>query len=142
MPVLTRDQIRAAAAAEPKHLDVDVPEWGGTVRLRKLSAAAGIAMGREQAHLEKDEKGHPKDPDDAVRFYAIVLSHSIVDEHDALLFPGPEGVAFLETLTFDAQSDLGVAALRFNGMLEEHAEDREKNSTTPPGDSPSTSPAS
>ncbi len=138
MPALNREQIQAAAKVEDRYQTIPVPEWGGDVRLRKLSAAAGIQMGREHAALAKDDDGNPLSPDDAAAFYASLLALSIVDDEDRLQFDDDTGRAFLRSLTFGAQNVLGLAALRLNGMLAAQAEDREKNSMTPAGDSPST----
>lgn len=53
MALLTAEQIKAAE--DRAFEDVDVPEWGGTVRLRVMGAAVRRAWERRMGELEKDQ---------------------------------------------------------------------------------------
>lgn len=137
MPVLNLEQIKAAAGNAVLTIDVPVREWGGNVRLRKLSAAAGITFGRRHEELPKGDDGQIASPEDAVRFYALILSASIIDEQGSYPFDDEAGIAWLEGQTFDVINSLGVQALRLNGMTEALDEAKEKNSNTLSPSSPS-----
>jgi hypothetical protein len=53
MAILTAEQIMAAE--DRTFEDVDVPEWGGTVRLRVMGASVRRAWEKRMAALDKDE---------------------------------------------------------------------------------------
>lgn len=73
---LTREQI--LAAQDRKYVEVDVPEWGGKVRLQSLSADETLY---HEALSKRRQQGDLK-----VNPLTSMLAASIVDEHGNLLF--------------------------------------------------------
>lgn len=63
--MLTLDQIRSAADL-PERV-VEVPEWGGAVRMRGLSAADGIAV------MEKIQGADGKPDNEKAMVYAVLM---------------------------------------------------------------------
>ncbi len=76
MSFLTREAI--IAAQDRKYAVVEVPEWGGTVRLRSLDAAQAL---HQETVVSKRQKGDAK-----VNPLASILAVSIIDENGAQLF--------------------------------------------------------
>ena len=76
MSFLTREAI--IAAQDRKFVEVDVPEWGGTVRLRSLDAEQAL---HQETVIAKRQKGDAK-----ANPLASMLSASIVDGAGAPLF--------------------------------------------------------
>lgn len=62
--MLTRDQILAASL---KQIEVDVPEWGGSVMLRELTADDAITLQEEMKRMQETEGQQ------GIRELAIVL---------------------------------------------------------------------
>lgn len=104
MALLNRDQI--LAAVDRKFVEVDVPEWGGKVRLGTMTAAA---RDRYETSFLAFRKG---DLDVSVR--AALVAACAVDEKDAPLFTQEDvvalgaksGTALLRL--FNAAADLNV----------------------------------
>ena len=76
MPFLNREQI--IAAEDRTFVDVDVPEWGGTVRLRSLDADQLL---HQESVASKRQKGDLK-----VNPISHLLSVSLVDDAGRALF--------------------------------------------------------
>jgi hypothetical protein len=102
--LLSREEIVAAIAARSKEVArVDVPEWGGEVCVRRLTAAEVEATG-----LTDDERN----PNMPTRFIAACLA----DEAGAPLFTAEETTAL-------AVADMAVTArvfgecIRVNGLM-------------------------
>lgn len=107
MPLLTREQILDADDLE--YRDIEVPEWGGTVR---ISTMTGRARDRYEASLFQEKSQDASYDNLRARF----LSYCLVDEEGNLLF----SVGDLEELgrkssaalgrVFDAASDLNATS--------------------------------
>jgi len=73
------------SAADTKYEEVEVPEWGGTIRLRSMTAGQSM---RQLVDLKRF-------PDDGM---CIILMYSAVDENDNLVYSmdrvNEEGVPF------------------------------------------------
>ncbi|MGH7536939.1 MAG: hypothetical protein ACREMG_15385, partial [Gemmatimonadales bacterium] len=97
---------RAAILAAPDIATelAEVPEWGGQVRLRGLSAAALSAV-----RISSDGK-------EADAFMLAVLGASLTDETGALLFPGEAGQAELGTKNPAVLNRLFEVAARVNAF--------------------------
>jgi hypothetical protein len=105
--LLTAEQI--LAAEDIKYVEVEVPEWGGMVRLKTLS-------GEEAAEFLSDE--FQKDKKNAsVR----VLIMSAVKEDGTLMFTVDE-IVKLRKKSLRAINRLQDAALKLNGLKEEDKE--------------------
>ncbi|MCX4686761.1 hypothetical protein OG401_21010 [Kitasatospora purpeofusca] len=82
MALLSKDQILTAPDIQTE--DVDVPEWGGTVRLRGLSGAEREAW--EQSMLVAGPNGTRIQRPGAVDTRARLLVRCIIDTDDELMF--------------------------------------------------------
>ena len=110
--MLTREQI--LGVVDRKFLDVDVPEWGGSVRLGSMSAATRDAY---ESGATKDEKGEPRFTlARAAEFVAL----SLVDESGALLM-GADDVSKLTEKSPAVLLRLFGQAAELNGGSKEKA---------------------
>ena len=116
--ILTRDEILTASDYETKV--VEIPEWGGSVRLRTMTGKA-----RDEFEAEVSSKTIGGNVD--VRgIKAYLLSRVIVDEKDELMFT-PEDVEALNSKAAGPLNSLFEIASRMNGIGEEAAQSAEKN---------------
>jgi hypothetical protein len=84
---------------------------GSVWQLRKLNAAAGIAVGRAfQAAGHTDPDGPEPSPEKQMEAYSLLLSKTICDEAGNLVLDTDEGRAELLKLDFAAVQELGTAA--------------------------------
>lgn len=90
------------SASDVEYKEVNVPEWGGTVRLRSLSAL------ESQTFAENFKKG---DKDGQVRL--IIMS--AVDEHGDPLFTEAD-IAALQKKSMKVVLRLQNAAMELNGL--------------------------
>lgn len=109
---LTRDQI-LAAPKDRKPVRIEVPEWGGDVFVRRLSAAQALDLTDHQSQRDL--------------VFEVILQ-TICDEDGALMFSADDRT-FLEGEPFKPMLDLFTDAARINGLpvgkLEEAMEDFE-----------------
>ena len=113
MALLGRDQILGAVDLE--HVDVDVPEWGGTVRVRMMTGAERDAF--EAATVVRHGK---KVETNLANIRARLVALCVVDEKGERLFSEADA----EALGKKSGSALGrvfEAAQRLNGLTEEAA---------------------
>lgn len=103
--LLNRDAI--LGAQDLKTQDVEVPEWGGTARVRMLSGAERDAYGRMLIGAD----GKPS----MDGYRAKLLSLCIVGEDGAQLFT-PDDVAALEAKCASALERVYTAAEALNGL--------------------------
>ena len=120
-------------AADLKHEDLFVPDWGGTVRIRAMTG-----MERDEFRTSiASETGVP-----VGRFSAALLAATIVDEFGVRLFE----VGDIEALQAKSAASLDVpaeVAMRLNGLGAKSGPDAAKNSESDQsGDSGSGSPKS
>lgn len=122
MSLLTKDQILAANDKPTK--DVPVPEWGGDVRVRTMSASE-----RDQWENETYGSGKVNTVDFRARFVALCL----VDEAGVRVFTDEE-VAELGTKSAAAMQRVFNAAQTLNALTGKDIEELEKNSEAVPSD--------
>ncbi len=130
MTLLSKAQI--FAADDRKTEDVEVPEWGGTVRLRGLN---GTERDAYEASMQKQVGG--KQVQDLRNFRARLVALAAINEDGTPLFETNE-VAALAKRSSAALSRLFDATCRLSGITDEDVKDLEGNSE--PGQAgPSTS---
>ncbi|WP_213761976.1 hypothetical protein [Caballeronia sp. dw_19] len=128
--MLTREQI--LAADDLKSEDVDVPEWGGSVRVIVMTGAARDAFQERMSDTDKSIS----------YFHNNLLVATAVGEDGLPLFTGADMDA-LRTKSAAAVTRVATVAERLNGFGVKAVETAEKNSeAAPSGSSGSDSPAS
>lgn len=117
-------------------LDVDVPEWGGTVRIRRLTGADGDAY--EESLVEFRTGKGARDPKVNLRnLRARLVQRSAIGEDGKLLF-GEMDVAALGKKSRAALDRVYSEAVKLNGMNRAELEEIAKNLLPDPtGASPS-----
>lgn len=111
MGLLTRDQI--LHADDIKTGDVEVPEWGGTVRIRPLTGAQRDAF--ESATIEQRGKNPTVN---LKNLRARLVAASACDEKGRLLFT-EEDVAALGRKSAKALNRVFEAAQKLSGLTDE-----------------------
>lgn len=114
MGILGKDQI--LAAPDLKTTEVEVPEWGGTVRLRALSAL----------DVSRFLEARDADGEVSLKGLGTLVALSAVDEAGNRLF-GASDVDALLGKSHAAVERLAREALALNGMHRDGAEEAEKN---------------
>lgn len=114
---------------------VDVPEWGGTVCVRSLTAAERGLIEEAAANF-KEKKG--KGGDSFARTFTVKFaSLAICDENGTRLFDD-QGIAQLQQKNAAIVSRIANVAQRLSGFTKEEMEELEKNLSEAQGeDSPS-----
>lgn len=107
--LLTRDAILGASDIETEI--VAVPEWGGDVMVRGLTAAQRDKY--EQSMIGKDEKGKAKISMANARARLVALT--VVDESGALVFSDAD-ILKLGTKSAAAMDRIYEAATRLSGV--------------------------
>jgi hypothetical protein len=130
MTLLSKNEI--FAADDRVFEDVEVPEWGGTVRVRGLN---GTERDAYEASMEKVVNGKPVR--DMRNFRARLVALAAVNEDGSSLFEQNE-VAALAKRSGAALSRLFDVACRLSGITDEDVEALEGNSE-PANSGPSTS---
>jgi hypothetical protein len=131
--LLTRDAI--LAAPDLATIEVDVPEWGGVVRVRALSGAERDAF---EASCMK-EKHDGKTQFDPRNMRAKLVALCLVDERGLRLFQ-QDDVKSLGRKSAKALSRVFDAAAKLNGLSDEDVKSLEGNSDGQGDDSFSDSP--
>lgn len=133
MTLLGRDAILSASDATTE--DVDVPEWGGTVRVRGLS-------GTERDQFESSmlvKRGKHRDVS-LVNARAKLVSLAVIDENGERVFSDSDVVA-LGHKSAAALTRVYEVASRLSGLSDEDVDELEGNSgAAPSGASTSDSP--
>lgn len=124
---LSRDEILAATDIVTEW--VDVPEWGGGVFVRGLTATERDRM---EASL-LNAKGQPQIAK-LETFRARMGVSALVDEHGAKLFRGDADLAALGKKSAAALDRVLDVARRLSGMSEADVEELTGNSDTDQGD--------
>lgn len=117
MSYLTRADILAADDA--KFGEVDVPEWGGKVRIRTLTGTERDLV--DEYRQEAYEKSKKK-----FGIRAALCSMAICDENGKCVF-SPQDLEALGRKNYDALNRVFEAAWALNGMGEQAIEDAAKN---------------
>jgi len=129
MALLSKAAILAAVDLQSE--DVEVPEWGGTVRVAMMSGKA-----RDEFFGRQGEDKVPYS-----QFAASVLVSTVIDEDGNPVFDETD-VAALRAKSQAAMDRVLAVSLRLNGIGPSAAEAAEKNSAAAPsGDSGSASPS-
>ena len=134
MTLLTKSAI--LAADDLKNEDVDVPEWGGTVRVRAFS-------GRERDAFEASlVRGDGKDRKvDLTNMRARLVALTVVDESGQTVFTHDD-VDLLGAKSGAALDRVFSVAQKLNGLSGADVEELTKNSSgAPSADSISASPS-
>ncbi|KAI3591656.1 hypothetical protein D9X30_3481 [Cupriavidus sp. U2] len=127
MPILSKKAILEAADLETK--DVEVPEWGGSVRVAVMSG-----RDRDEYYARQGEGKLPYS-----LFSASILVATVVDEDGKPLFTA-EDIDPLRAKSQAAMDRVLAVALKINGLGPGAIEEAEKNSdAAPSGDSGSAS---
>lgn len=131
--LLSRDAI--LGASDIKSEEVHVPEWGGTVRVRGLTAAQRDAF--EAASVTGNGKRRDVN---LANIRARLVALSVVDEKDQPIF-NPGDVKALGEKSAGALDRVFSVASRLSGLSDEDVEELGKPSEeTSSGDLPSVSP--
>jgi hypothetical protein len=115
MGLLTKAAI--LGAADLKHEDVEVPSWGGTVRIRAMTG------------LERDQFRASIASEDGVpigKFSAALLAATCIDENGDRLFT-MEDMEALQAKSAEALDVPADVAARLNGLGAQAVEDAVKN---------------
>jgi hypothetical protein len=117
---LTKEQIFSAFDLSPE--DVDVPEWGGTIRVIVMSGASREQL---QTLIAENKSGF--------FFEAAVVALSAVDESGVLLFT-PDDIPSLLAKNPKVIGQIADASLRINGLGAKAVSEATKNSASSQSD--------
>lgn len=123
---LSRDVI--LAATDVQFEDVEVPEWGGKVRVKSLT-------GKERDALESSMivgKGKNKDVS-LSNLRAKLVAQSVVDEQGMAIFTD-EDIPALGAKSAAALNRVYEVAQRLSGITQDDVDELTKNSETAPSD--------
>lgn len=127
MSLLSRDQILKSEDLETR--DVDVPEWGGTVRVKSLT-------GRERDEFEQSTvEGKGKNVrQNLTNFRAKLVALAVVDEDGHRLFE-PKDVNYLGIKNAAALQRVFNVAAELCGMTDKDVSDLTENLSDDPSES-------
>ena len=117
MTLLTKTSI--LSAADLKHEDVEVPQWGGSVRVRTMT---GQERDEFRAAISTEEGSVP-----VGKFNAALLVATLVDESGARLFAADD-MAILQAKSAASLDGPASVAIRLNGLGGKAIEQAVKNS--------------
>lgn len=106
-------------AERPATTVIDVPEWGGPVKIRRLTT-------RDQLEIARDLQTAQGEATDSGDLLARVLRMTVIDDDGALAFGSEAGAAYLERESLATISRAGIAALRFMDLIESDDLDEKK----------------
>ena len=101
------NKLAILGAEDLKHEDVEVPQWGGTVRVRMMT---GAERDEFRSALASEEDGVP-----VGKFSAALLVATCVDENGARLFTMEDMDALAEKSAASLDAPAAVA-MRLNGL--------------------------
>ena len=127
MTGLTKEQILAAKDAAP--VPVEVPEWGGTVYVRPMSA--GDRDDWESELITRVEKRKESLREANKNLRAVFLAMCLCDDAGQLLF-GPDDIEALSAKSYRAVDRAYDKAQTINGLSEADVAELEKNSAGAP----------
>lgn len=117
--ILTKEQI--LDASDLPTMDVDVPEWGGTVRIGSMTAGDRNAI--EEAFHAAKAKGR----DIPANLRELIVSLCVVDASGQRMFSSAD-MAALSKKSAAAVSRIADAAMAFNRLSGEALEEARGNS--------------
>lgn len=93
---LNFDDIAAIVGESPDYIDVPVPKWGGSVRLKQLNAAEALAVGQTlRSPLNEGEADRELTPAEMVEFSVNLVSACAVNNDGSLMFDTDDKRDFL-----------------------------------------------
>lgn len=118
-----------------KTMDVEVPEWGGTVRIRNLTGAERDAW--ESENIKYDNKSGKNSPN-LVNLRARLIAKCAINEDGTPLFTSKRAVEMLGSKASSALDRLFSACQELNAITDEDVEelvedfdnDQSENSTS------------
>lgn len=122
MGLLTKSAI--LAASDLPHEDVEVPEWGGSVRVRMMT---GLERDQFRAAIASED-GIP-----VGKFAAALLAVTCIDEGGERLF-SMEDIEALQAKSAASIDGPAAVAMRLNGLAGRAVEDAQKNSSSDQSD--------
>ena len=126
---LSKDQILASDDREVR--SVDVPEWGGEIRLRAMSGTDRNAYDQSLITVNGDQV-----TPNLVNIHAKLLARCIVDDDGELMFePGGQDLLALGAKSAGVLARLVRLAEEMNGLGQRAADEAKGNSEAAPTDS-------
>lgn len=119
---LTRDQIIQARGEHQE--EVNVPEWGGTILVRELTAAQFDAVGTELVRADGTA-----DTRKAQNLRAKLCAMTIIDQEGHQLFTTKD-IEMLGAKGTGVIDRIANVVMRLSGLSEEAVEEETKNSET------------
>lgn len=116
MGTLTREAI--LSADDLKTEDVDVPEWGGSVTVRALTATGRDAMFRQIVGADGKM--------DQTRYHGALVASSVIDDGGDLLFSLTDAEA-LGNKSAAALHRVSSVAARLSGLANDSVDEAAKN---------------
>jgi len=118
---LTKEDV--ASVSDIKVEEIDVPEWGGVVRMKEMNGIGRDAFEKEvTARTDKDSSM------DITGLRPLLLSLVLCDSQGVLLYEGAEGVEILNGKSAKVVGRLFEKAQTMNNIGETALEQAEKNS--------------
>lgn len=122
MDFLSKDQILKAKDIEVE--EVEVPEWGGKVRVKMMTGSERDAF--EASVVSRSGKDVETNMEN---FRAKLCAMTMINVNDKLLFPNPEDVRKLAKKSAKALDRVFSVAQRLNGMSKDDVDELTKNSS-------------
>ncbi|MBK5206125.1 MAG: hypothetical protein JJD98_12180 [Polaromonas sp.] len=122
MTLLSKSAI--LGASDLKHEDVDVPAWGGSVRVRTMTGAERDEFRASLSAIDSKDIG---------KFSAALLAVTLIDEAGDRLFSSDD-IAALQAKSAKSLDEPASVAMRLNGLGAGSVEDAEKNSVSDQSD--------
>lgn len=132
MSLLTREQI--LKADDLPYEDVEVPEWGGVVRVRTLTGAERDAWEQSIITMQANGKKAPTMQRRLDNLRAKLVARCLIDDAGARLFTDKD-IAALGQKSAAALSRVFEVAQRLNGLTENDVEELVENFFDGPNDS-------
>lgn len=105
---LSFDQLKAACTL--KTIEVSVPEFGGSLKLRQLDGRRGLEIGRRASKASDDDAAA------MATMYVDLISASVVDDAGTFILDSAEGREIVSQWPFAALQGVGSEALELNNM--------------------------
>lgn len=119
---LTREQI--IQAPDLKTVEVEVPEWGGSVLMREMNGEERIQF--EDAYKRLMADSERSDSDKAIQTMALLVSTMIVDDAGEHVF-APDDAALLAKKSSGVLVRLTAAAKKLSSISEADLDELRKN---------------
>jgi len=126
MPLLSRDEI--LQADDLTYQDVEVSEWGGTVRVKMLSGTERDAYEQSMISIRVDNNGRRTVRQDSTNARAKLVARCLIDEDGQRLFADKE-VVQLGQKSAAALNRVFEVAAALNGLTESDVEELTENFT-------------